>query len=127
MNKDRMLILADILDLAAAPESQPKIGFNMGAIVSSFRNDKSGHGCGTNCCIAGWALAAFGTRDERQQILKGEYPPQASERACELLGLPDWLGSVGPHLFDSGGAPNNPRGAAKTIRKMVEHDSVVPL
>jgi hypothetical protein len=127
MNKDRMLMLADILDLAAVPENKPKIGFNMSAIVSGMTEDKSGHGCGTSCCIAGWALAAFGTKVEREDILGGRYPYNASERACKLLGLPDWVNTEGPHLFDAGGAPNDPRAAAATIRKMVKHNSVLPV
>lgn len=126
MNKDRMLVLADILDLAAAKESKPKIGFNMSAIVSGVIDDKSGHGCGTSCCIAGWAVAAFGTEKDRQDILAGRYPENASENACKLLGLPDWLNSMEPHLFDHSG-PGTPRGAAAIIRKMVKHNSVRPL
>lgn len=52
MNRENVLKVADAIE----KHSIPDLGFNMAAYLTSNEPDKSGHGCGTVACIAGWAF-----------------------------------------------------------------------
>ena len=79
MNKVRVRQLADMLlrgDLATRGKNP--IGYNQGTFgsgASRFR-DMTGHHCGTNACIAGWAKAVWAPRSRN-----------AYESARRVLGL----------------------------------------
>lgn len=83
MNKNRLLILAKLLEMAARNDATPKLGFNMGSYGSSG-SDRTGHNCGTVACIAGWAVVAF-----RPDIEIADLPSnfRISSEAADLLGL----------------------------------------
>lgn len=61
MNKERILQLADALAASACPIIAGKrLGFDMENFWNdSFGHDRTGQGCGTVGCIAGWAAALF--------------------------------------------------------------------
>jgi hypothetical protein len=63
MNKERILLLADMIENSTPPTSKPNLGFNMATYfdtsVGYSRHDDQFEGCGTVGCIAGWACFAF--------------------------------------------------------------------
>lgn len=65
MNKNRLLILAKLLEMATKKKSRPKFGFNMHVLrgrAAPDVPDLTGHECNTVACIAGWTCAAFASR-----------------------------------------------------------------
>jgi hypothetical protein len=67
MNKERILLLAHMIEKSIAPVAQPDLHFNMGAFCSPVAgylwDDPEADyipECGTIGCIAGWACLAFG-------------------------------------------------------------------
>jgi hypothetical protein len=77
MNKNRLLLLADVIERGKAPEAHPDLTFDMG----QFWVGGVGAGCGTTACIAGWAVVEF-ARDEK--LIRA---PKMADKAQKLLGL----------------------------------------
>lgn len=136
MNKERLTQLAEWLDAGA-----PHVVFDMGtgnepvsdvlhsleeegdedrydAII--YENDKKGLGdCGTVCCIAGYAVQAFGTEEQKNK----HYWINTMEDALDLLDLPRRHVSthIGHALFDFALAPADctPQQAAQAVRNCI--------
>lgn len=77
MNRENILKVAQAIEDAAKPDAKPEFGFNMAGFraIRGYWPDRTGHDCGTTCCIAGWAA---GTGGDGWQI---------EARARERLGL----------------------------------------
>lgn len=59
MNRENILKVADAIE----QHSIPDLGFNMADFLGTYE-DRTGHGCGTTACIAGWGHAIIhGTYD----------------------------------------------------------------
>lgn len=84
-NIDKILALADAIEAAAAPDANPKIGFNMADYVGLERlnHDRTGHDCGTTACIAGWAV--FLEYGINELVGAGH----TGRKAADILGLSD--------------------------------------
>lgn len=104
MNKERILLLAEALKAGDNPPlNGEKLGFNMRNFIafedpppgsrvpstqdSSTLRDRTGHACGAVGCIAGWAVAMYGTPQQRAKLRSGEIYYQVEIMAAELLGL----------------------------------------
>lgn len=55
MNVERMLRVADMIEKAEVEG----LGFNMATFYGHGAIDRSGRGCGTTACLAGWATIKF--------------------------------------------------------------------
>lgn len=81
MNKENILKVADAIE----HHSIPWLGFNMASFcmtAGGMNPDRSGHGCGTVACIAGWGAAVSGTPKE---TLLGDF--DADDVAKEFMAL----------------------------------------
>ena len=74
MNKERLTEVALWLE-AGAPERK----FNM----NRFLNTDTTNGCGTECCIAGYAVTKYAP----EQVISAEMYGTADDLARDLLGL----------------------------------------
>ena len=84
MDKENILKVADAIE----QHSIPGLGFNMNVLHFQYHEDKSGYGCGTCACIAGWACAI------------GNITPPSFEAAANFLGLD--INNEGDELFWAG-------------------------
>jgi hypothetical protein len=72
MNKERILLLANVIENATPPAKHPNLTFEMssfwwGPEDEGFSPAEEGyHTCGTTACIAGWAVALF-TEEEASE------------------------------------------------------------
>lgn len=82
MNKAAIIATADAILAACDPKSDTKLGFNMEQYKGELGEcvDRTGHGCKTTACIAGWALVAHGKR-----LLIDD--DETGEKAQKILGL----------------------------------------
>jgi len=81
MNVAGLEYVATCIETAALAHKD--IGFNMGYVITTaggFADDKSGHGCGTVACIAGWTLALL---DEKGKPRKKPLSPSSLYRLFE--------------------------------------------
>lgn len=102
MNTERILALADVIEAG-----RDDLGFNQRFYCAKgIAQDKSGHGCRTTACIAGWA-----------KFLESGSPDGASRNtAAKWLGL-DYVTS---HQLTKKGFNANNKQAARTLRHLAE-------
>lgn len=94
MNAELILKVADAIEAAILPTADPLIGFNMGVWVEGGLppdRDRTGHGCETCGCIAGWT-ALVGDALNEEELLELEWKARGADvyvydRAKDLLGL----------------------------------------
>jgi hypothetical protein len=73
MNKERLLLLADMIENKRPPSVQPDLDFHMAMFWEAPEDkgfgpeDPEYHTCGTSACIAGWAVATFGSGTTNQK------------------------------------------------------------
>ena len=110
MNKERILALADLIEVQPKAGYFAEGGFNMGAYV---------HSCGTPACIAGWAVSLF---DEVTDVEGHCYQigKAVHDRAKSLLGLTYGQADT---LFREYTA-NDPKIAARVLRELAETNEV---
>lgn len=90
MNVERLTILAETLENFAA-RPRPEVGFNMGQgeAPAEFYDDRSGNGCRTVACVAGWTEILFSP--ERRYV--------GLDTATHLLDIRDLVDDSGHELF----------------------------
>lgn len=76
MNRERVQQLRD--HIASLPASQ--------VYLSSFVSDRDDKGCGTVCCVAGWACVLFDQQGEMTSERKREHYSYVT-KAAQLLGI----------------------------------------
>jgi hypothetical protein len=101
MNKERILLLADMIETNASPAAQPDLGFNMATYFSDegvFHRHgavkSGGTECGTVGCIAGWAALAFPHAydldwGQRGFYGRGQQALDLTDLQADLLFTPD--------------------------------------
>jgi hypothetical protein len=104
MNKNRLLLLADMIENSTPPAAQPDLHFNLGsyyALVADFDFEHpehpSSHTCGAIACIAGWACFVFDPETNNHNW--GNIPGQARH----LLDLDRHMATLlftPPHVAD---------------------------
>ena len=82
MNVENILKVADAIE----QHSIPDLGFNLGWWLCDGEEDRSGHGCRTTACIAGWAIAVRdGGGMPEQRPLNFDWLNEAGD----FMGLPN--------------------------------------
>jgi hypothetical protein len=97
MRKQSLLDVADAIEAGAVAD----LGFNMALCVSDELPDRSGRGCGTVGCVAGWAVTVLDSDGKRHttplsaSALSVAYNSVVWQRGRDRLGLTeeqaDWL------------------------------------
>jgi hypothetical protein len=83
MNRENIRTVADAIEAASKRRAKPTIGFNM-ADWRSNMPDRTGHKCGTSCCIAGWAfLVSEGREPTKDDARFGK----VADVGAEFLGI----------------------------------------
>jgi hypothetical protein len=78
MNKERLLLLADMIENSTPPKNFPDLYFNMANYWEGPEDkgfdpvDQEYHTCGTGACIAGWATATFGSGTTKHERIQRE-------------------------------------------------------
>jgi len=121
MNRDRIRELADVIERGEPPI--PGMRFDMRHFFApSIENiETNGATCGTVACIAGWAVAKWGSRDDLLRMNGAG----VSEAAARLLGLSrETAYSLFTPFGEDGGAHNpfaaGGINAARVLRNLAE-------
>lgn len=120
MNKNRILILADLLEMLDHPQSKPKCGFNMNNFRSTYDYDMSEHSCGTTACIGGWAVLAFDEDPEKYVDATEPWGPKAQA----LLGLNEKTADNLFYNFTTFKGEITPKRAVKVLRHLAKTNKV---
>lgn len=126
MHIKRINKLADTIEAG-----HPEVGFNMRTYGnrSGDYTDRSGRGCGTVACVAGWAIALF-SLNGRGQAVKEQRVGSAGWKgafftASDLLGLDDMTASALFQPETVAWYKITPAIAAKTLRHLAKTGEVV--
>lgn len=120
MNTENILAVADAIE----QHTISWLGFNMNTFMydALFFEDKSGYGCGTCACVAGWTAAVATSATEPKEAYDWSFI-----RAADWLGLNDdeqiaqlFYASNHPKAEHGVGPLNDlsPRQAVRTLRHL---------
>ena len=123
MNIGNILKVADAIEGATVPD----LGFYMGAWIGKDGDaDRSGRGCGTTACVAGWAFVVengFEPREYEDNVcaIAAQYFGLDSDTAdCLFVPTADWLDKDNwdPETFRFPITDATPEEAARVLRNL---------